>query len=244
MGNNFDALKGIANELKENAKRRQELEEQKDRACARIARETQEFLRTMHKSGVKSAPDVRFKGDTSEVPIDFAQAMREAGVEPLETEARREKKPNLWRSPQKAFVEKEEAELSSLSDEADSQEDFVTDDEGLSFHRPDVGPDVARDLRRGRWPVLAQVDLHGMFVEEAREAVSDFLERALVHEITCVRIVHGKGNGSPQGHSVLREKVRRWVKQKPEVIAFAEPYERDGGAGATIIRLRLRAQSK
>lgn len=242
MGNNFDALKGIATELKENAKRRKELEDQKDRACARIARETQEFLRTMRQSGVKSAPDVRLKGDVREVPIDFAQAMREAGVEPLEVVARREKKPNLWKAPQKISVEKEEPERSTLSDEADSQEDFVTDDEGLSFHRPDVGPDVARDLRRGRWPVLAQVDLHGMFVEEAREAVADFLKRALTHEITCVRIVHGKGNGSPQGHSVLREKVRRWVKQCPEVIAFAEPYERDGGAGATIIRLRLRAQ--
>ncbi len=243
MGNNFDALKGIAGELKENAKRRQELESQKDRACARIARETQEFLRSMRKSGVKSAPDVRLKADTRDVPIDFAQAMREAGVEPLGSESRREKKPNLWKTPQKAFAEKEAPKLSTLSDEEDSQVDFVTDDEGLSFRRPDVGPDVARDLRRGRWPVLAQVDLHGMFVEEAREVVADFLKRALTHEITCVRIVHGKGNGSPQGHSVLREKVRRWVKQCPEVIAFAEPYERDGGAGATIIRLRLRVQS-
>ncbi len=244
MGNNFDALKGMADELKENAKRRKELEYQKERACAQIARDTQEFLRTMHKSGVKSTPDVRLKGEAREVPIDFAKAMREAGVEPLESEARREKKPNLWTSPKRTIVEKEdEVELSTLSDEADLHEDFISDDEGLSFRRPEVGPDVARDLRRGKWPVLSQVDLHGMFVEEAREVVSDFLKRALAHEITCVRIVHGKGNGSPQGHSVLREKVRRWIKQCPEVIAFAEPYERDGGAGATLIRLRPKVEN-
>ena len=244
MGNNFDALKSIANELKENARRRKELENQKERACARIARETQEFLRTMRNTGVKSTPDVRLKGDTREVPINFAQAMHEARVEPLGSEARREKKPNLWKKPKQNFVKSEALSVSTLSDEADLQEDFISDDEGMTFRRPDVGSDVARDLRRGRWPVLAQIDLHGMFVEEAREAVSDFLERVLAHEITCVRIVHGKGNGSPQGHSVLREKVRRWIKQCPEVIAFAEPYERDGGAGATLLRLRLRAPKK
>ena len=37
---------------------------------------------------------------------------------------------------------------------------------------------------------------------------------------------------------VLREVVRRWLKQRDEVVAFCEPREIDGGAGATIVRLR------
>ena len=36
----------------------------------------------------------------------------------------------------------------------------------------------------------------------------------------------------------LREVVRRWLKQRDEVVAFCEPREIDGGAGATIVRLR------
>ena len=64
-----------------------------------------------------------------------------------------------------------------------------------------------------------------MFVEEAREAVSSFLKKCLAHEFYCVRIIHGKGNGSPQGLSVLREKVRRWLKQRDEVVgALAQLY--------------------
>jgi DNA-nicking Smr family endonuclease len=85
---------------------------------------------------------------------------------------------------------------------------------------------------------VGQIDLHGMFVDEARDAVAQFLKRAQATERLCVRIIHGKGNGSPNRQSVLREKVRRWLKQRDEVIAFAEPRENDGGAGATLVRLR------
>ena len=51
--------------------------------------------------------------------------------------------------------------------------EFLESEDGLSFRRPEVGPDVPRDLRRGRWVVMGQLDLHGMFVEEAREAVKN-----------------------------------------------------------------------
>lgn len=81
-------------------------------------------------------------------------------------------------------------------------------------------------------------DLHGMFVEEAREAVIDFIRKSQTNERLCVRIIHGKGNSNPDRQSILKEKVRRWLKQFDAVVAFAEPYERDGGAGATIVRLK------
>ncbi len=163
--------------------------------------------------------------------------MREAGVTPLGVPTRAHHKKTVTTEPLQTIADNKAVLTESLSDEADSTE-FLESEDGLSFRRPEVGPDVPRDLRRGRWVVMGQLDLHGMFVEEAREAVSNFLKNAVARELYCVRIIHGKGNGSPQGLSILREKVRRWLKQRSEVVAFAEPHERDGGAGATIVRLR------
>jgi DNA-nicking Smr family endonuclease len=237
MGNNFEALRAVASQIKEEARRREELKEKKEQAEARVARETLDFLRTMQKDGVKSAPDVRLRANQKDVPISFSAAMREAGVTPLGVPNRAHHKKTVTTEPLQTIADNKAVLTESLSDEADSTE-FLESEDGLSFRRPEVGPDVPRDLRRGRWVVMAQLDLHGMFVEEAREAVSNFLKNAVARELYCVRIIHGKGNGSPQGLSILREKVRRWLKQRNEVVAFAEPHERDGGAGATIVRLR------
>lgn len=241
MGNNFDALKGMAATLKEQARKKQEQSEKTEQAQKRIAHETLEFLQAMKKGGVKSAPDIRLKATCRDASISFTEAMREAGVVPLGTAPRATHPKNVSSEPKQTIADNKAVLDESLSDEVDSIE-FLESEDGLSFRRPSVGPDVPRDLRRGRWVVMAQLDLHGMFVEEAREAVSSFLKKCLAHEFYCVRIIHGKGNGSPQGFSVLREKVRRWLKQRDEVVAFAQPPERDGGAGATIVRLRPTAK--
>ena len=74
--------------------------------------------------------------------------------------------------------------------------------------------------------------------DEAREALGQFIRLAHRTGLRCVRIIHGKGNSNPDRQSILKEKVRRWLKQFDAVVAFAEPYERDGGAGATIVRLK------
>lgn len=238
MGNGFEALKPLAMDLKAKYRGRVEEEKKKERVQTRIARETLEFLETMKKDGVKSHPDVRLKANTEDRDIDFLSAMREAGVTSLK-DARSVVRKKPVRVISKQTIEQSpKPAREAMSDDADSLIEFLESDDGLSFRRPEVGPDVARDLRRGRWVVMAQLDLHGMFVEEAREAVAKFIVTAQANGRYCVRIVHGKGNGSPGGQSILREKVRRWLKQRDEVIAFAEPHERDGGAGATIVRLK------
>ncbi|HBZ58984.1 MAG TPA: DNA mismatch repair protein MutS [Sutterella sp.] len=192
----------------------------------------------MRKTGVKSASSLRLSSSLDEKDIDFSKAMKMAGVEPLGEDKRvRHAKKTAAPVPSQTIADNRQVLEDSLSDELDSVE-FLESEDGLAFRRPGVGPDVPRDLRRGRWSVVGQIDLHGMFVDEARDAVAQFLKRAQATERLCVRIIHGKGNGSPNRQSVLREKVRRWLKQRDEVIAFAEPRENDGGAGATLVRLR------
>lgn len=235
--NGFDALRPLAAQLKEQARERQAQQDKEEKVQAKIARDTEMFLETMKKTGVKAAAGVKIARHVEEKDIDFARAMKKAGVEPLGTAPRAQHKKAVRPEPRQTIADNESVLEESLSDELDSIE-FLESEDGKSFRRPEVGPDVPRDLRRGRWSIMGQIDLHGMFVEEARIAVADFLKKCQAHEWLCVRIIHGKGNSSPDRQSVLREKVRRWLKQRDEVIAFCEARENDGGSGATIVRLR------
>jgi DNA-nicking Smr family endonuclease len=108
---------------------------------------------------------------------------------------------------------------------------------GTAYVRGDAAPDTARKLRRGQWRAGAELDLHGLRVEQARHAVLSFIDECLEHGIRCVRVVHGKGYGSEGLTPVLKDKARTWLVQKKEVIAFSEASEREGGAGALIVLL-------
>ena len=111
------------------------------------------------------------------------------------------------------------------------------DQDDSRFLKQGVGPDVLRELQRGKWSPAATLDLHGSTQDQAWERLSAFLKSCVTHQIRCVRIVHGKGYGSRDGNAVLKQTVRRWLAQWPEVQAYAECAERDGGAGAVHVLL-------
>ncbi|HBD39621.1 MAG TPA: DNA mismatch repair protein MutS, partial [Cupriavidus sp.] len=125
----------------------------------------------------------------------------------------------------------------SLSDEFDV-ENLLDIDETMSFRRPGIGEDVIKKLRRGEWVPQDKVDLHGLRSDEAREALANFLRRSVRNGVRCVRVIHGKGIGSPDKLPVLKSKVRSWLVQKEEVIAFVQARESQGGAGALMVLLR------
>lgn len=132
----------------------------------------------------------------------------------------------------------EEAVLhEALSDEYDPESLLDTDDT-LSYCRHGVRQEVVRKLRRGAWIVQAQLDLHGMRREEAREALSEFIREAVKRGLRCLRVIHGKGLGSIGREPVLKGKVRAWLVQKEEVIAFCQARPHDGGAGAVLVLLQ------
>ncbi len=124
----------------------------------------------------------------------------------------------------------------ALSDEFDV-ETLLDTDETLSFRRPGLGPDVVRKLRRGGWRLQGQIDLHGFRREDARQALADFIREAHKNGWRCVRVVHGKGLGSPGKTPVLKGRVHSWLVQKKEVLAFAQARPADGGAGALVVLL-------
>jgi DNA-nicking Smr family endonuclease len=125
----------------------------------------------------------------------------------------------------------------AISDEFDVESLLDTDD-ALSYRRRGIAPEVVRKLRRGTWAIQAQLDLHGLRREQARERLSAFLHEADRHGLRCVRVIHGKGNGSPGREPVLKAKVKSWLVQRNEVIAFAQARASDGGHGALLVLLR------
>lgn len=124
----------------------------------------------------------------------------------------------------------------ALSDDFDVST-LLDTDECLSFRRPGVGPDVTRKLRAGHWTIQRQLDLHGLRTEDARTALGQFIRQAHQQGLRCLRVVHGKGLGSPGKTPVLKRRVHSWLVQKNEVLAFVQARPADGGAGALVVLL-------
>jgi DNA-nicking Smr family endonuclease len=125
----------------------------------------------------------------------------------------------------------------AISDEFDP-EMLLDTDESLFYCRPGIAQEVVRKLRRGAWIVQAQLDLHGMRREEARESLAEFIRESSKKGLRCLRVIHGKGLGSIGKEPVLKGKVRTWLVQKEEVIAFCQARPHDGGAGAVLVLLQ------
>jgi DNA-nicking Smr family endonuclease len=109
-----------------------------------------------------------------------------------------------------------------------------------TFLRRGLGTDILVKLRRNHWVVQAVIDLHGMTTAEAHDALADFLLEARTQGLRCVRVIHGKGLTSPNREPVLKGKVRRWLSQWDDVLAYCEAPRHAGGSGAVIALLRGR----
>jgi DNA-nicking Smr family endonuclease len=118
--------------------------------------------------------------------------------------------------------------------------DSIESGEELLYLRPGQRLDTLKKLRRGHWVVQSELDLHGHTVDAARAAVGRFLHDAAHAGIGCVRIIHGKGLGSKNREPVLKNKLRNWLVQRDEVLAFAQARPVDGGSGAVLVLLKRR----
>jgi DNA-nicking Smr family endonuclease len=98
-----------------------------------------------------------------------------------------------------------------------------------------------RKLRRGGWVIQAEIDLHGLRRDEARERLGAFLRDATRLGLRCVRVVHGKGNGSPGREPVLKQRVQRWLVQTATVLAYTQARAAEGGSGALVVLLQSRS---
>jgi DNA-nicking Smr family endonuclease len=105
-----------------------------------------------------------------------------------------------------------------------------------------IGRRERAQLSRGRKPIDARLDLHGMTQTRAHRALSEFLQRAHIDGLTFVLVITGKGSAAADsGRGVLRRQVPQWLSL-PEfrnlVIGFEEAHIGHGGEGALYVRIR------
>lgn len=81
-------------------------------------------------------------------------------------------------------------------------------------------------------PVHHEINVIGRHADEAREAVDEFLDRAVMATASRVRIVHGHGMG------ILRKTIQELLSRHPHVARFYSAPQQEGGAGATIVEIK------
>jgi len=98
---------------------------------------------------------------------------------------------------------------------------------------------VIRKLHEGKFSVQDYLDLHGLCVEEAENAVGHFLKESRIKGHRCIKIIHGRGLGSPKG-PVLKNALVKWLsgRHRKNIIAFVTARQCDGGLGALYVLLR------
>ncbi len=120
--------------------------------------------------------------------------------------------------------------------------DEIETGEELLFSRPGIQPALMKKLRRGQLSREAELDLHRMTADEARQAIAVFLPEMCLAGKRCVRIIHGKGYGSFNKLPVLKIKLNHWLRQRDEVLAFCSARPVDGGTGALYVLLKKAAR--
>jgi DNA-nicking Smr family endonuclease len=180
----------------------------------------------------------------------FLEAMK--GVNPIARDHARELasvEANVERKLEDnpIYIPKNEA-LSQLVRLVNHGEGFIVSDtpeyiEGTGYN---VRQEYARRLHQGDYSIQAHIDLHGMNVENAKEAFESFMKTSFISGKGAVLIIHGRGLSSP-GEAILKNKVREWLSHsywRKRVLAYASAQSYDGGAGATYVLLRSRMVSK
>ncbi len=80
---------------------------------------------------------------------------------------------------------------------------------------------------------LSEINVIGETAEEARRRVDKFLDNAFLAQLSQVRIVHGSGKG------ILRKTLAEMFAEHPHVEKFSTAPQNEGGAGATIVELKV-----
>jgi DNA-nicking Smr family endonuclease len=177
---------------------------------------------------------------SSEDRMIFQAAM--ANVRPLPPTGRAEiALPKPAPLPRQRARDERQALEESWNGALSLEDHLMIEGEESTFLRPGLPRRTLHDLRRGRWAIQAEIDLHGLDRDSARTALEAFLAECLRRGDRCVRIIHGKGLSSPGGHPVLKMLSRQWLARCTVILAFCHAKPHDGGEGALLALLRTRS---
>ncbi len=165
------------------------------------------------------------------------------------------KRGEVVRIPANTLIPVSEANSSDENTIVDNLKELVSSGKGFVVaHTPEYvegsslnrHAGIAKRLHRGDFSIQAHIDLHGLTVIQAREALNSFMMDSIAAGKRAVLVIHGRGRSSPV-KPILKGKVIEWLSESPLkkwVIAFTSARLCDGGAGATYVMLRQRPATK
>lgn len=110
--------------------------------------------------------------------------------------------------------------------------------DALEYLADGHSPRLMRDLKRGRYAVQDELDLHRMHAGLADDAIRLFLAEARQRGLRCVRIIHGKGLRSKDATPVLKLLTDKVLRFRSDVLAYASAKPAEGGTGAVVVLLK------
>lgn len=178
---------------------------------------------------LKEQETIRIQQQSLIDDVDFAKAMG-SQVIPL-------KPRNQFQHPrEKSFIKPRPKQTEYTDDSSyfyigDSQYDTIP----AYFSKNGRGKQDIQRLQNKHWPIVAYVDLHGYRQDEAQEVLNEFIDYVQQYGVVG-EIVHGSGLGSKDYQPVLKNIVRRWLMEHPQVLAYAQPNERNDGAVYVLVK--------
>ena len=161
-----------------------------------------------------------------------------ADVKPLKTQNKISEKPKPKPYPQQRIADEKKV-IEELAEKLSDEWLELSGDE-LNYCRDGVSRQIMRRLRGGRYIIEAELDLHGLRRDQAKQELVLFIRECQLKTLRCVRIIHGKGQRSPNKQPVLKTKTAGWLKQMDEVLAYCTAPNTDGGTGALYVLLKRR----
>lgn len=164
----------------------------------------------------------------------FRQEM--AGVVPLKTTAKTESKKPRTTAPThatEAFAVSSDAPGSEFADNLND----ITAEDGSSHRKNGIQKRTMQKLRKGRFTLGAELDMHNMTVQSAHPVLLQFIADATSRSLESIRVIHGKGLRSENGPR-LKIMTQQVLQNHPRVLAYTQCKPGDGGSGAVDVLLK------
>lgn len=94
-----------------------------------------------------------------------------------------------------------------------------------------LGSRTTDEMREKKLNFKQELDVRGMRGDEALQAVTYFIDDAILAGVSPVRILHGTGSGA------LRQLIRQYLHTTPGISHFHDEHVQFGGSGITVVEM-------
>lgn len=130
----------------------------------------------------------------------------------------------------------EEPALPLLNFSAGDSLPLIQGEELISYKQDSISNKILRKLSKGQYNIDAILDLHGLTVEKANNALYQFLNHCFNENKRILLVIHGKGRDGRM--PLLKNKVNHWLRETKIVLAFCSAKPLHGGRGAIYVLLK------